>query len=137
MDHLRQEVSLTETVWDAQAVLDLSALKDDVGLDWYRGEVKAGRLAVYGAHLGRQRVGTVLLRYEQLDKGREMVIVAAAGYSRADLVALFLPRLETIARLYGCRSVRFHTVRAGLVRKAQRRGYAPVDIVLRKVVDGR
>lgn len=80
-----------------------------------------------------RRCGAVLCRVDPEEWGAEFVIVAAVGrLPGVDLTASCLPALEGVARKLGCRGLRFHTDRPGLVAKARRFGYRPHTTVVRK-----
>ncbi len=71
--------------------------------------------------------GVPFFGYTLVAIGRELVITTAAGRSRCDLVKA----LATLAEVHGAGfdSIRFHTVRPGLVRKARQLGYAVAAVV--------
>lgn len=61
----------------------------------------------------------------------ELVIHAMAGRDGSDLSEAVAPRLLELARELSCRTVRFHTMRPGLVKKARQLGFHVSEIVLR------
>lgn len=79
-------------------------------------------------------VGIVVFDITQGD-GKELHIFAS--YARepgVDLTMRHLPDLDKIAVKLGCKSIRFHTVRPGLVIKACEYGYRASEVILRKNV---
>jgi hypothetical protein len=111
------------------AVLD----NPECSAEWYRRQVENGSLHPVAVELAGEIVAGVLIRVEPADWGQEFVIVAASGDARGrDLVAEVIPQLESLAQATDCGSVRFHTSRQGLGEKAERAGYAGVEIVYRK-----
>lgn len=88
-------------------------------------QVKRGRAKLFLADDGGGIVAAFVLRTE----GAEGVIVAANAES-IELLPALLPHIE--ARFIGCKSVRFHTARAGLARMMMAHGYGGQEIVLRK-----
>jgi len=125
--------------WSPDVAADMARLPEcdpTVSPDWFRAQVEAGGLKVLTAeNEDGEHVGTLLVRTEAGDLGKEFVIVAAAGgYEGVDLTAAILPTLERLAREGGCCTVRVHTMRPGLVRKLGRMGYATSEIVMRRVI---
>lgn len=67
--------------------------------------------------------------------GDELVIVAAAGrLPGISLTRSVLPAIEALAAAGGCSSVRVHSIRPGMLKALARQGYAPAEIVYRKVI---
>jgi hypothetical protein len=64
--------------------------------------------------------------------GRELVLIACHGRDGTNLAGEIREHVETFARRKGCSSVRFHTMRPGLVRRAVASGYHVGEIILRK-----
>ncbi|MCM2274628.1 MAG: hypothetical protein NDI75_07560 [Candidatus Didemnitutus sp.] len=64
----------------------------------------------------------------------EFVVQAAYSLApgNADLTAQCLPAIEARARSLGCGTVRFHTMRPGLVAKSLRAGFHVSEVVMRK-----
>jgi hypothetical protein len=94
-----------------------------------RGEAKAVQIETE-----RGAVGFVVYYVDASFPRPELVLMAAYGRDRLDLTAELLPQLETLAGRLGCASVRFHTMRPGLVAKAQAAGFHVSEVILRKAV---
>ncbi len=132
-------LTLRLTRWSPTVAADMARLPEcdpTISPDWFRAQIEAGGLKALTAESDDgEHVGTVLVRTEAGDLGKEFVIVAAAGsYEGLDLTAAILPALERLARDEGCVTVRVHTMRPGLVRKLGRMGYATSEIVMRRVI---
>lgn len=80
-------------------------------------------------------VGLFVYRIEEL-AAREMVVVAIYSFKTlgVDLVTFLDGCAEYIARKNGCLSIRCHTLRPGLIRKAHKIGYRTAEVVLRKEI---
>lgn len=64
---------------------------------------------------------------------KELVIVAAGGrHPKIQLLATVLPFLEKMAVDLGCKAVRIHTARRGMMRQLAGRDYRETEIVFRK-----
>jgi hypothetical protein len=70
--------------------------------------------------------------YSLAFNGRELVLVAGYGRDGRNLTDEIKPHAEALARSLGCSSLRFHTMRPGLVRAAVAAGYHVGEIILRK-----
>lgn len=77
-----------------------------------------------------EAIGYYLLRVDYLPEGAEGVIVAAAGRPGFDLAEMCLPYIE--GQFKGCKSLRVHTARPGLVRKLAGVGWRPMEFVMKK-----
>jgi len=77
--------------------------------------------------------GGRLVGYYALEiDGNEGLLLAAAGHAESvDLTAVLLPHIEGQFKQIGLSSMRFHTRRPGLVRRAVLAGFVP-EMVLRK-----
>lgn len=71
--------------------------------------------------------GVPFFGYTLAVDGRELIITTAAGRSSFDLVRALAVLVETHGK--GFDSIRFHTVRPGLVRKALRLGYQVAAVI--------
>jgi hypothetical protein len=67
-------------------------------------------------------------------RGRQLCVKAAQGAGGRDLADLVMALAEGQARDAGLSSVSFQTARRGLVRKAEKRGYAVTGYILKKVI---
>jgi hypothetical protein len=96
-----------------------------------REEVNAGRARV--CHLKRDgaKIGFVVF---SADDRHELVIHGAFGSDGKNLVTELLPVVENLARQCECDTIRFHTMRPGLVRAAQNLGFRVSEVIMRKAV---
>jgi hypothetical protein len=79
-------------------------------------------LVVYKIEEGSEREICIVAYYAKDTAGRPMIPLI-------DVVA------QTLARRFECSSIRFHTIRPGLMRHALERGYRVSEIILRKSVE--
>ena len=80
-----------------------------------------------------ERIGVLVYTVDRSFDLPEMVILAAyAGDPHYDITAHCLAELEASARSLGCATIRFHTMRPGLVRKSIRAGWRLSEAVMRK-----
>lgn len=78
-------------------------------------------------------VGFVVFDVEE-SKGcpPELVILAASGRDGTDLTEAMGPAFERIGAKHGCRTIRFHTMRPGLIKKARSLGYRVSEVIMRR-----
>ncbi len=92
-----------------------------------RGEIAALTIAIDGVDCGLMTCAA-----RQFHDGKELVIYSA--YCNDQRIS-FLPIMKTcaikIAIQHGCSSIRFHTVRKGLIREAMKLGFGVSEFVLR------
>jgi hypothetical protein len=98
-----------------------------------RGLVSQGSAKVLDMVTPDGRAGFIVYQVEQFNPP-ELLVVAAFGRDRANLTAEFMPQIEALARRLGCATVRFHTMRPGLVSAGLGMGYSVSEIVMRKDV---
>jgi hypothetical protein len=102
--------------------------------DILRRQVEDGSAKLCELTRDGEPIGMLLYRVEEY-AARELVIIAAYSSDRSidwsDWLAAFL---ENLGRGLQCGSVRFHTLRPGLVENAIRHGYRAAEIILRKVL---
>lgn len=81
-----------------------------------------------------ERVAIVICRVDRKSFARpEFVIIAAYSIeNQRDLMSEFLPELEEIAAALGCATIRFHTMRPGLIKRAQAAQYRVCEVICRK-----
>lgn len=76
-------------------------------------------------------VGYYMLRIDHLANWSEAVFVAGVGnHSTVDVTQAGLLMAEN--QIKGCKFLRFHTSRAGLVKKALKIGFKPQEFILTK-----
>ena len=128
-----QTLTIQEAHWSAE-IAELvgravqHASVDDVHAQWAAGAAHVFTVADDDWNM----VAAFVLRTDDLAAGAEGVIVAAAG--GADGVSLTDAVLPAIERIFnGCKSVRIHTARPGLIKLlTARHGYTLTECVLKK-----
>lgn len=93
-------------------------------------QFNAGEIQLVHVHEDGRKVG--FLAYTK--DGREFVIVSCFSRTGEDFVSQALPQIEALALASGCDSLRFHTMRAGLIKKALPLGFRVSEIILRKAL---
>lgn len=82
------------------------------------------------------RVGVVIVTVCHDFLTPELIVLGAFSSDKyADLTEVSLAQVEDIAESKGCRSVRFHTMRPGLIAKALRSGFTVSEVIMRKEVN--
>lgn len=85
------------------------------------------------ALIGSRTVGFFTLQDATREKGKELVVTAAAATVKGlNLVDALWPSLKTHAQQFGYQALAFHTSRPGLIRQMKKRG-ARVDAVVMRV----
>lgn len=131
---------LRPAIWDRQAEAWARLLPHDSPEDYgalFSQMIKTGAARAFELvkNSDGRRVAIVVARVDRSYKSGELVIEGAfAPQNRGDLTAEFLPELEAKARDLGCATVRFHTMRAGLVAKAMQAGFRVCEVICRKDV---
>ncbi|WP_269526500.1 hypothetical protein [Coraliomargarita parva] len=97
-------------------------------------QVQSGECTLAGVFEEGQEVGWTIFKVIEEDHGRELLSVASRGNSKSDLSNEIIPILEDIARQYGCRSIRLHTMRTGLVQKLIKLDWFVSEVVMRKEI---
>jgi len=124
-------------VLDAQAKAWAEKLPHDFPgefSDHWAGLIDDGTEALEATKDG-ERIGLVLFKLDAAFTPPEFVIQGAfSPVNGAQLTEHLLPQIEAIARARGCGTVRFHTMRAGLVAKAQSAGWRVSEVVMRKTL---
>lgn len=124
--------------WCDVAAAHLDMIEDQpafVGPDFYRAQVEAERAELIGIFSrtadGRERVGSLVTRFEYGDRGKELVLMACGGCAPVNAVPNLFPVWEALARNAGCVSACFETSRTGLAKWAVRRGWRVDSVNLR------
>lgn len=131
--------------WDAHAEAWARLLPHDSPEDYgehFTALVRSGEAQAYelvtaqGAEgAGGSRVAIVIARVQNIAGLGEFVIEGVyCAKNHKGLTAAFLPQLEAKARDLGCATLRFHTMRPGLVETAVAAGYRVCEVICRKDV---
>jgi len=132
------EFKLVRLAWDRFATRDLEpAMAHDplAGTEVLAAGVMAGSMMLLGVYVEAERVGSLVLRPEEGDGTREMVLVAAGGRKPGLMLGpLVLPEVERLARDMGADTMRFHSARPAMSALAMRGGYFEAERVYRKVL---
>lgn len=128
-----QKVIISLGEWNEETAQLVALAVQHASLADIERQVTGGRakLFIVSSEAGAM-LGAFVLRVDELARGSEGVIVAAAGSGRdIDLTASVLPVVEKM--FINCVSVRLHTARTGLARKLMRHyGYVTREVVLVK-----
>lgn len=81
-----------------------------------------------------ETLAAFVLRVDQLADGCEGVVLAAGGKADFDLTAVVMPHIEKM--FVGCKSMRVHTERMGLVKKLKLQSWYLAEMVMRKELNG-
>lgn len=124
--------------WDAQAEAWSRRIPRDVP-GRYEEELaaKVSRGAAHLAHVETDAglAGIIVYSVARVGSERELLIIAAfGGQDRRDLTAEVLPEIEKLAVRMECKTVRFHTMRPGLIEKTTAQGFRISEVILRKTV---
>lgn len=124
--------------WDAQAEAWARVLPHDSAEDYgeyFKKQVAAGEFQMYELLGATGRTTLLFLRIDRSYSLPEMVIEGTISHDkRPNMCGSFLPQIEDMARLAGCATVRFHTMRAGLIKVAIAGGYQICEVICRKEV---
>lgn len=124
--------------WSAEAADHLrgvASMAPHVSVDHYADMIDTGAAVLFGAFIDGEHVASAVAGFEDGDLGSEFVIYGAAGKAPGiDLIVTILPAFEAIARSGGAVSIRFHTVRKGLIARTLPAGYEAAEIIMRKVL---
>lgn len=138
MKHADQLAALARCVlrpaqWDENAQAWSRLLPADHPEDltaFLAAEVNSGRSKV--SHLVKDGARVGFLVFTVTEAHELLVQAAFARDTGGNLLAEFMPRLEQLARECECDTIRFHTMRAGLIVAAQRHGFRVSEVIMRK-----
>ncbi len=133
MDSNRETLKASAAEWSEEAAHMLAPSVPFGSVEDLAGQVQSGAAVLFKVERGGAVVAFYILRIDQLPSGNEGVLVAAGGRDDFDLTANMLPHIER--QFSGCRWIRIHTARPGLVRKlTTKHGYGAAEMVMRKVL---
>lgn len=124
--------------WDAQAAAWSKLIPHDwpgeCGDSWEK-MIAAGEAEIVFAEKNGERIGFIVFNINREFPSPELVVLGAfSPASRFDLTAETLPQIESLGLLRGCKTVRFHTMRPGLIAKSLRAGFVVSEVILRKEI---
>lgn len=120
------------TTWSTQAAEWLQKSNVNFDVENIKAQVVEDGASVYKVMRDQVLVGFFVTRIDSLKTHDEGVLVAATGFdNQADLTKTILPEIEN--KIFsGCKSVRIHTARPGLIKKLSSGGYKPLEFVMTK-----
>lgn len=98
--------------------------------------IRTGKASLCEIYIGAEKAGITVYQIDDFEGHKELVSVATYAHPlnrkilRHDLDRL----LSQLAEKCGCKSIRFHTSRHGLVSEALKNGWHTAEIVLRKSI---
>lgn len=101
--------------------------------DYLSRGVRSGGFKLIRLEYNGEPVGLMVYKIEEA-AAREFVLVSlyCEPSCRFDVIQIVEEAAEKIAKQTGCVSIRFHTLRPGLVAKGRKRGFRIAEIVMRK-----
>lgn len=100
--------------------------------DYLSRGVRAGNFTACEMTMDGKRSGILVYKIEE-EAGRELVIVATYGtIPEISHLESLDKAAQVLAKHYQCSSIRFHTLRPGLVKRALTLGFRIAEVVLRK-----
>ncbi len=95
--------------------------------------VSTGRAQMLELLRDGERIGFLVYEIDRDFAPPEFVILAAySGDARVSVTAHCLPEIEATARAIGCATIRFHTMRPGLIARARAAGFRVSEVIARK-----
>lgn len=126
---------LRPSQWDADAEVWARKLPTDEpggNFHWLRSQVTSGAAKIATLTKDGEAIGFVVFKIEG---DAELHILAAFGHDRTNLIEILAPLTDQLARRCDCETVRFHTMRPGLIARAQDHGFRVVEVMMRKRVN--
>lgn len=117
--------------WTPEVEAMITSALTTATLDDVKAQVEQGAALFVVQDDDAETVCAFVLRIDRFATYDEGVVVAAGGNAPGvDLTAVVMPWIEK--RFTGCKSLRIHTERVGLVKKLVRQGYTGVEYVVKK-----
>jgi hypothetical protein len=128
------QLTLKTASWDLAAQNALAAAVPNCSVLDLKAQIDDDGAQLFTVSNDQKIVAYYVLRIDQLIEHSEGVIIAAAGMCEGvDLTAEVLPVIEK--QFIGCKYIRIHTARPGLVKKLTNSGYNPLEFVMIKWLD--
>lgn len=125
-----QPIKSEAVEWNEEAARLLSRAIHNCDIDDLRIQVENGA-ALFKLSVGDELAGYYILRIDNLTHWDEAVYVAGAGASTLyDLPKLSIALAQQ--QVHGCKFLRIHTARAGVVKKMLQMGFKAQEFVLMK-----
>lgn len=119
--------------WCDEAETMLVEAVDHCHLADLKHEVNTGVAVLFKVEDNAQLVGYYLLRVEEFQAHSEAVLVAGVGkHPDINLTDIIIPMIEQ--QFLGCKYLRIHTARSGLIKKLSNMGFEPQEFVMRKLL---
>lgn len=99
--------------------------------DHLESEVKAGRAMVCHIEKAGRLAGFFVYT---VTERHELLVHAAFGIGGANILPACFRELDTLARHCDCDTLRFHTMRPGMIVQAQRDGFRVSEVIMRRDV---
>lgn len=128
---MSQELIINDCDWCDQAQEMLAAAVPNASVLDIKQQVDDEGAQLFSVSRDGVIIGYYVLRVDYLVEHCEGVIIAATAYGKdIDLTVEVLPSIEQ--QFKGCKFIRIHTARAGLVKKLAASGYMPLEFVMIK-----
>jgi GGDEF domain-containing protein len=132
---MEKKVSLKRIKPTDEALKALSDLYCDEAyfqedLESLKNEIENNRSMLFIMLIDSACIGYTLCRID----GRDFVVVCSKAKARQDLTKQVLPGFEQLAKQFGCKYMRIHTARKGLIKKLTKQNYKFNEIVMKKEI---
>lgn len=95
--------------------------------------IDSGEFTLADIYEGGERIGFTVYMITENEDGKEFLSIASYAKGQGDVTTSAMPILEGIAKAKGCKTIRLHTMRTGLVKKlTKNQNWFVSEIVLRK-----
>lgn len=125
------QLTITAQDWTQHAADLLAAAVPNCSILDIKQQIDDEHAQLFRVDKGFQFIGYYVLRIDYLTEHNEGVIIAAVGKdSSIDLTLEIIPAIEK--QFIGCKFLRIHTARPGLVKKLNAIGFNPLEFVMIK-----
>ena len=129
-------LKVTASFKDAEVFLRKIPNDDPVSfVDFVVARIRSGEYKAKDIFSGHEKIGITVYFVEDFGNHRELVSVATyTNASAAGFSDFWQAEIVNLARALKCKSIRFATVRHGLVSLALRNGWNVTEITMRKYI---
>lgn len=135
----RKIVELKRIDWSEKAEKHLSVVAQTdptiSGIDFWKELHDAGKTKLFGVFINGEHKASMLCAVMAGNQEAEFVVELIGGDDGHAGVMDGLPGIDELAKQAGCNHIRVMTMRKGMVKVVEQRGYALTDYVLRKKVN--